>query len=109
MPSKEDIDSLFEYMRVLASQQLNPLVMPPDMLGKVLEQVQEGIRSNARLCLSENPNENIWAYYNIKVTPIVLEDHLMVILTITQIDLTRCKSLQSTQPAHVTSKTWCPS
>ena len=61
--------------------------MPPDILHKVLEQVQEGIRSNARLHLSEDPYENIWAYYNIiKVTPIVLEDHLMVILTIPLID-----------------------
>ena len=72
---KEDIDSLYEYMRVLATQQLNPMVMPPDMLRKILEQVQEGIRANAHLCLSEDPYENIWAYYNfIKVTPIVLED-----------------------------------
>ena len=74
-------------MRVSVSQQLNTLVMPPDVLHKVLEQVQEGIRSNARLHLSEDPYENIWVYYNIiKVTPIVLEDHLMVILTIPLID-----------------------
>ena len=84
---KEDIDSLCEYMRVLASQQLSPLVMPPDILHKVLEQVQEGIRSNAKLHLSEDPYENTWAYYNIiKVIPIVLEDCLMVILTIPLID-----------------------
>ena len=66
------------------------------MLCKVLEQVQEGIRSNARLHLSEDPYENIWAYYNIiKVTSIVLEDHLMVILTIplinNSLDVNRCK------------------
>ena len=29
---KEDIDSLYEYMRVLSTQQLNPLIMPPDIL-----------------------------------------------------------------------------
>ena len=40
---KEDIDSLYEYMRVLATQQLNPMVMLPDVLRKILEQVQEGI------------------------------------------------------------------
>ena len=44
---KEDIDSLYEYMRVLATQQLNPMTMHPDMLRKILEQVQEGIRANA--------------------------------------------------------------
>ena len=80
---KEDIDSLYEYMWVLASQRLNPLVMPPDVLRKILEQVQEGIQSNVRLCLSGDPYENILAYYNIiKITPNVLEDRLMVIMTI---------------------------
>ena len=84
---KEDIDSLYEYMQVLASQQLNPLVMPPDVLRKILEQVQEGIQSNTRLHLSEDPDENIWAYNNIiKITPIVLEDRLMVIMTIPFVD-----------------------
>ena len=29
---KEDIDTLYEYMRVLSTQQLNPLIMPPDIL-----------------------------------------------------------------------------
>ena len=28
----EDIDALYEYMRVLSTQQLNPLIMPPDIL-----------------------------------------------------------------------------
>ena len=31
---KEDIDALYEYMRVLSIQQLNPLIMPPDILLK---------------------------------------------------------------------------
>ena len=84
---KEDIDTLYEYMRVLSTQQLNPLIIPPDMLHYVLEQVKDGIRSNARLMLSEDPTQNIWSYYNIiKVTPIVMEDYLMVILTIQLID-----------------------
>ena len=80
---KEDIDALNEYMRVLTTQQLNPLIIPPDILRYVLEQVLDGIRSNARLRLSEDPTQNIWTYYNIiKVTPIVMDDYLMVILTI---------------------------
>ena len=84
---KEDIDTLYEYMRVLSTQQLNPLIIPPDMLRYVLEQVKDGIQSNARLMLSEDPTQNIWTYYNIiKVTPIVMDDYLMVILTILLID-----------------------
>ena len=83
---KEDIDSLYEYMRVLSTQQLNPLIMPPDILWDVLDQVREGIRSNARLTLSEDPSENIWTYYIIQIMPIVINDFLMVILTIPLID-----------------------
>ena len=84
---KEDIDALYEYMRVLSTKQLNPLIIPPDMLHYVLEQVKDGIRSNAQLMLSEDPTQNIWTYYNIiKVTPIVMDDYLMVILTIPLID-----------------------
>ena len=44
---KEDMDALYEYMRVLSTQQLNPLIMPPDILRKVLDQVKDGICSNA--------------------------------------------------------------
>ena len=84
---KEDINALYEYMRVLSTQQLNPLIIPPDMLRYILEQVKDGIRSNARLMFSEDPTQNIWTYYNIiKVTPIVMDDYLMVILTIPLID-----------------------
>ena len=56
---KEDINALYEYMRVLSTQQLNPLIIPPDMLHYVLEQVKDGIRSNGRLMLSEDPPQNI--------------------------------------------------
>ena len=47
----------------------------------------EDIKSNARLRLSEDPKTNVWAYYgNIKLTPIVLQDYLMLILTVPLID-----------------------
>ena len=44
---KEDINALYEYMRVLSTQQLNPLIIPPDILHQVLDQVKDGIQSNA--------------------------------------------------------------
>ena len=47
----------------------------------------EDIKSHARLRLSEDPKINIWAYYsNIKLTSIVLQDYLMLILTVPLID-----------------------
>ena len=73
---KGDVDS----MRALATQELNPMIIPPDILKKILNKVTEDIKSNAGLRLSEDPKTNIWAYYgNVKLTPIVLQDYLMLI------------------------------
>ena len=82
-----DIDSLFEYMRILASQELNPTIIPPDILKTILHKIENDIKSNAQLKLCENPDTNIWSYYGtIKLTPIVLQDYLMLILTVPLID-----------------------
>ena len=84
-----DIDSLFEYMRILATQELNPTIIPPDVLKTILHRIENNIKSNARLKLCEDPNTNIWSYYGtIKLTPIVLQDYLMLILTVPLIDQT---------------------
>ena len=78
-----DTESLFKYMRALASQELNPMIIPPDILKNILHQIEEDIKSHARLKLFEDPETNIWSYYRtIKLTPIVLEDYLMLILTV---------------------------
>ena len=80
---REDVDSLYEYMRALASQELNPMIIPPDILKKILHKIMEDIKSNARLRLCENPETNKWSYYRtVKLTPIVLQDYLMLILTV---------------------------
>ena len=44
-----DVDSLFEYMRVLATQELNPAIIPPDVLKTILHRIENDIKSNARL------------------------------------------------------------
>ena len=58
-----DVDSLYEYMRALASQELNPMIIPPDIRKKVLHRIMEDIKSNARLRLCEDPETNTWSYY----------------------------------------------
>ena len=58
-----DTKSLFEYMRALASQELNPLIIPPNILKDVLHKIEHNIKSHARLKLCENPDSNIWSYY----------------------------------------------
>ena len=82
-----DTDSLFEYMRILASQELKPTIIPPDILKTILHKIENDIKSNARLKLCEDPDTNIWSYYGtVKLTPIVLQDYLMLILTVPLVD-----------------------
>ena len=74
-------------MRSLASQELNPMIIPPDILKKILHKIMEDIKSNARLRLCEDPETSIWSYHGtIKLTPIALQDYLMLILTLPLID-----------------------
>ena len=35
-----DTNSLFEYMRILASQELNPTIIPPDILKGILHKIE---------------------------------------------------------------------
>ena len=84
---QSDTDSLYEYMRALASQELNPMIIPPDILKNIIHKIETDIKSHARLKLCEVPKTNIWSYYGtIKLTPIVLEDYLMLILTVPLVD-----------------------
>ena len=43
-----DIESLYEYMRTLASQDVNPMIIPPDILKKILHRIEDDIRANAK-------------------------------------------------------------
>ena len=82
-----DTKSLYEYMRTLASQELNPMIIPPDILKKILHRIEDDIRANARLKLYEDAETNIWSYCGtVKLTPTVLQDYLMLILTVPLVD-----------------------
>ena len=83
MSLQENVNAIYEYMRVLSTRRVNPLIIPPDSLRMVLAQAKEDMKRNPRLTLPEDPNINIWNYYSImKVTPIIIEKFLLVILTI---------------------------
>ena len=82
-----DADLLYESMRALAFQELNPMTIPPDILKRILHRIMEDVKSNARLRLCEDPENNIWSYYGTaKLTPIVLQDYLILILTVPLVD-----------------------
>ena len=82
-----NVESVYEYMQVLANHQVNLLVLPPEELRKVLVKVKDDMQTNPRLELPELPNKNIWTYYSImRITPVVMDDLLLIILTIPLID-----------------------
>ena len=63
------------------------MIISPDILKKILHKIEEDIKSNARLKLCEDPETNIWTYYGtVKLTPMVLQGYLMLILTIPLVD-----------------------
>ena len=82
---QSDTYSLFEYIRALDSQELNPMIIPPNILKDILHKIEIDIKSHARLKLCEDPESNIWSG-TIKLTPIVLVDCLMLILTVPLVD-----------------------
>ena len=68
---------------MLSSKQVNPLIIPPDTLRGVLAHIKDDMKRNPRLQLPEDPNVNIWNYYPImKITSVVMDDFLLIILTI---------------------------
>ena len=82
-----EILNLYLNMRVLASQELNPMIIPPDILKIILHKIEKDIKSHTRHKLCEDPETNIWSYYGmVKLTPIVLDDYLMLILTVPLVD-----------------------
>ena len=58
-----DTEALYEFMKALASEQLNPMIIPPDILQNILQEVQKDIKTNARLKLPDDPITSIWSYY----------------------------------------------
>ena len=83
MGLQQNVKANYEYLRVLSSKQVNPLLIPPDALRGVLAHIKDDMKRNPRLQLPEDPNVNIWNYYPImKITPIVMDDFLLIILTI---------------------------
>ena len=83
MSLEQNVNAVYEYLRVLSTRQVNPLIIPPDTLQKVLAKVKQDMNRNPRLKLPEDPNLNIWNYYMImKITPIVMDYFLLILLTI---------------------------
>jgi len=100
-----NVQQVEEILRVIATHKANPLFLPPIKLQQLLIKVQAHIRDHTRLELPKNPEEDIWLYYQfISLNAIVLEDCLILIISIPlldntmHVDLYRAYSLPALHP-----------
>ena len=85
---RQNVDAVYEFMRVLAVYRINSVMIPPHSLRLLLNKVKEDMKRNPRLRLPEDPTKNIWSYYSLmRVTPVVMENFLAIILTVPLIDI----------------------
>ena len=88
---RNNVERIYKYLNVIASREINPVMIPPPPLREMLAEVKEEMKQNPRLELPYDPQTEIYKFYEvIKITPVVVEDVLSLLLTIPLID----KSLQ---------------
>ena len=88
---RNNVERIYRYLNVIASQEVNPVMIPPPPLRDLLREIQDEMRQNPRLELPYDPQTEIFKFYEVmRITPVVVEDVLSMLLTIPLID----KSLQ---------------
>ena len=88
---RNNVEKIYRYLNVIASQEVNPVMIPPPPLRELLAEIQKEMKQNPRLELPYDPQTEIYKFYEVmKITPVVVQDVLSMLLTIPLID----KSLQ---------------
>ena len=85
---ENNINKIFEYLRIMSSHKATSAIIPPVALRKLLVKIENCMRSNPRLKLPYYPRAGgIWKYYSvIKITPIVMDKMLVILMTIPVLD-----------------------
>ena len=104
---KNNVEKIYEYMRVMATHTVHPALIPPPALRDLLVHVKEKMKENPRLELPYDPEIEIWKYYEImKITPLVVDDLMIILLTIPLSDQSlamnvyRAHNLPAVSPEH---------
>ena len=85
---QQNVQGIYEYLRVISTHRINPLVIPPRSFKIILKGVRDKLSANPRLRLPEDPETHLWKYYYIaRVIPIVTKNYLLIILTMPLIDM----------------------
>ena len=87
---ENNIDKIFEYLRIMSNHKATSAVIPRVALRRLLVRIENRMRANPRLRLPYDPRAGeIWKYYSvIKVTPIVMDRMLVILMTIPVLDKT---------------------
>ena len=85
---ENNIDKIFEYLRIMSNRKATSAVIPPVALRRLLLRIEDRMRANPRLRLPYDPRAGeIWKYYGvIKVTPLVMDKMLVILMTIPVLD-----------------------
>ena len=74
----DEIKVVEQYMTMFSSGELNPNLIPPEMLIKELTNIQKQLPPSIKL--PEDPTQNIWHYYNFLSVSHVTHDNKIIIL-----------------------------
>ena len=87
---ENNIDKIFEYLRIMSSHKATSAVIPPVALRRLLLKIENRMHTNPRLRLPYDPRAGgIRKYYSvIKITPIVMDRMLVILMTIPVLDKT---------------------
>ena len=81
--AQHNVDRVLEYLRAMAMHQCSPVIISSPVLQDLLQKVEGRLTSNPRLRLPYNSKIDISRFYNIvRITPVVLDKLLVVLLTI---------------------------
>ena len=82
-----NVDHILEYLRAMAIHQCSLVLISPPALRTLLRKVKDRITPNPRLKLPYHIDKDIWKFYDVlKVTPVVLDRLLVILMTIPLID-----------------------
>ena len=85
---RNNVKQIYKYLRVIASQEVDPIMIPPPPLRELLAEAEEKeMAHNPWLELPYNIDTDIYKYYTVmKITPVVVGDVMAMLLTIPLID-----------------------
>ena len=88
--AEANVDKIFEYLQVMTTQRASPAVISPIALWDLLRRVRAKMGPNPCLKLPYDPDtRDVWKYYKVmKITPVVIDKLLVILLTIPILDST---------------------